>query len=100
MNWIKGRVLDAKTVTQLNSVRVSFVNRKENGGFFSKSASSRTGSAVGRVAWAVSARRRMGRAGVRAREGLGRAACSGPRGGNRFSNFPVNYKYLFNLVFS
>ena len=26
----KGRVLDAKTTTQLNSVRVSFVNRKEN----------------------------------------------------------------------
>ena len=32
----KGRVLDAKTVTQLNSVQVSFVNRKENGGSLAK----------------------------------------------------------------
>jgi len=36
MNWIKGRVLDVKTVTQLNSVRVSFVNRKENGDSLAK----------------------------------------------------------------
>ena len=36
MNWIKGRVLGAKTVTQLNSVRVSFVNRKENRGSLAK----------------------------------------------------------------
>jgi len=41
MNWIKGRVLDAKTVTQLNSVRVSFVNRKENGGSLAKAPAAR-----------------------------------------------------------
>ena len=36
MNWIKGRVLGAKIVTQLNSVQVSFVNRKENRGSLAK----------------------------------------------------------------
>ena len=67
----KGRVLDAKTVTQLNSVRVSFVNRKENGGSLAKAP------VVGHVAWAVFARRCVGRAGccVGTREGRQ----SGPR---------------------
>ena len=37
----KGRVLDAKTVTQLNSVRVSFMNRKENGGSLAKAPAMR-----------------------------------------------------------
>ena len=42
----KNRVLDAKAVTQLNSVRVSFLNRKENGGSLAKSASACAGSAI------------------------------------------------------
>ena len=37
----KGRVLDAKTMTQLNSVQVSFVNRKENGGSLAKAPATR-----------------------------------------------------------
>ena len=37
----KGRVLDVKTVTQLNSVRVSFVNRKENVGCLAKAPAAR-----------------------------------------------------------
>ena len=37
----KGRVLDVKTVTQLNSVRVSFMNRKENRGSIAKALAMR-----------------------------------------------------------
>ena len=37
----KRRVLDAKTVTQLNSVRVSFMNRKEDEGSLAKAPAMR-----------------------------------------------------------
>ena len=37
----KGRVPDAKTVTQLNSVSISFVNTKENGGSLAKAPAAR-----------------------------------------------------------
>ena len=53
----KGRVLDVKTVTQLNSVRVSFVNRKENVGCLAKAPAARglrRGPRSRAAAWAAS----------------------------------------------
>ena len=55
----ESRVLDAKLATQLNSVRVSFVNRKENGGSLAKAPAARGSPRVGPLsreratAWAV-----------------------------------------------
>ena len=51
----EGRVVDAKSVTQLNSVRVSFVNRKENGGSLAKAPATRGSPRVGPLSreWAA-----------------------------------------------
>ena len=73
----KNRVLDAKVVTQLNSVRVSFVNRKENGGSFAK-VPAHAGFCHGLCSRAA----RVGRVGgsCLCAVGVGRAASSGPCG--------------------
>ena len=74
----KERVLDAKTVTQLNSVRVSFVNRRENEGSLAKVPAARglcRGPRLCAAAWAVS-----GAACARGQDaGVGRVAVRGPR---------------------
>jgi len=82
----KGRVLDVKTVTQLNSVRVSFVNRKENGGSLAKAPAARglhRGPRSRAAAWAV-----PGAAWARGRDiGVGRVAVREPHCEIGFPNF-------------
>jgi hypothetical protein len=86
----KGRVLDAKAVTQLNSVRVSFVNRKGNRGYLAKAPAVR-GLHHG-PRWVLCMR-------TGGTPGWAKLLLAG-RAVNSFSNFPVNYKCLFNIVFS
>ena len=74
----KRRVLDAKTVTQLNSVRVSFMNRKEDEGSLAKAPAARglrRGPHSCAAAWAT-----PGAACARGRDAeVGRVVVRGPR---------------------
>ena len=71
-------VLDAKTVTQLNSVRVSFMNRKENEGSLANAPAVRRlrrGPRSRSAAWAT-----PGAACARGRDArVGQVAIRGPR---------------------
>ena len=65
MNSNRSRVLDAKTVTHLNSARVSFMNRRKNGDSFAKAPAARESPRVGprsqewAAAWAALVRARV-----------------------------------------
>ena len=76
-------MLDAKTVTQLNSVRVIFVNRKENGGSLAKAPAThglrRGPRSVGRVRTPLRGLRRVLRARVGGTPEWAESFARGPR---------------------
>ena len=95
MNSNRSMVLDAKTVTHLNSARVSFVNRRKNGDSFAKALAARGSHCVGprsrerATTWATLVRARGSLWWAEPRRELGRAV-------EYVFKFPVKYKRLFN----
>jgi hypothetical protein len=88
----KGRVLDVKAVAQLNSVRVSFMNRKENEDSLAKAPAAhglRHGvHSVGRVRTPLRGPRRVLRMSAGGTLGWAEPSLVG-HAMNSFSNFPM-----------
>ena len=95
LNSNRSRVLDAKTVTHLNSARVSFVNRRKNGDSFAKVLAARGSHCVGprsrewATTWATLVRARGSLWWAEPRRELGHVV-------EYIFKFLVKYKRLFN----